>query len=409
MKMKDGEEIDSKYRWVVAVTAGILTATSFISLTSFSVAVPFIAGTLKTNANIVSAFGVDGFSIGLLVAFFIGSGGFFDTRIKLGVVVAQLLLIVPQLLIPIASSLWLLTLLRFFQGLVIMILALFSLQLSAWFRDDERAISLSFTMGAIPFGGAIGGILSTHLLILSWQAMYYVSASIMLLGAIVYLIFGRNPEGFERKISLSKERTRESVWDKKITWIMGFLPTPVAWSLFSMGGFLPNFAYHLGYETSRVGNLMLIWGISGAISCFVGAFIGDKLVKGKKNDVDIFHARLTVMVVADALAGIGALVVILLGTSFYWLLTGAVVNAFSQILAPNYWASLSNVFPPALMGKGAFAMGLLSNIPSAIGPLISSLLIGRVGWNGFFMIMVFLAGMGILLSVLAFYSNSIKT
>ncbi len=114
-------------------------------------------------------------------------------------------------------------------------------------------------------------------------------------------------------------------------------------------------------------------------------------------------------VVADALAGIGALVVILLGTSFYWLLSGAVVNAFSQILAPNYWASLSNVFPPALMGKGAFAMGFLSNIPSAIGPLISSLLIGRFGWNGFFMIMVFLAGMGIFLSVLAFYSNSIKT
>ncbi len=395
------------YRWIMAVITGVVTATSFISLTSFGVAVPFIAKFMKMNTNVVSTFGVDAFSIGLFAAFFVGSSGFFDTKIKLGVIVAQLLLIVPQVLIPNVSSLWLLTILRFSQGLVIMVLALFSVQLAGWFKPSERAISLSFTMGAIPLGGAIGGVLAGHLLILGWQGMYYASALIMVMGAFIYFVFARNPKGFEEKILSSKQKVHETVWNKKITWIMGFLPAPVAWSLFSLGGFLPNFGYHLGYKASQVGDLMLVWGAVGAISCFVGALIGDRMVKNKKSDIEIFHARLDVMMMANILAGIGALIMIFLGSSsFIWLMVGATINTFSQILAPNYWASLSNVFPTALMGTGAFAMGLLSNVPSAIGPLISSFMIDKIGWDGFFALIVLLSGVGVILNILAAHSKT---
>ncbi len=386
----------------MALVTGFLVTTSFISLTSFGVAMPFIARSIGVNPILVNTFGVDSFSIALFVAFFLGSGGVFDTRIKLGVLIAQVALIVPQFVIPSVSTLWLLTILRFCQGLVIMILALFSLQLSGWFNPSERAISLSFTMGGIPLGGAIGGILSSRLLALGWQEMYYLSALIMIIGAVTYFIFARNAKKFEEEILASKQKTRVNVWSHKMTWIMGFLPTPVAWSLFSMGGFLPSFGYHLGYKTLQVGNLMFLWGILGGASCFIGALIGDKMVKGREKNDDILHARLNIMMIADVLVAVGALMIIFLGPmSFIWLVIGAVINAFSQILAPNYWASLSNVFPTALMGAGAFALGLLSNIPSAIGPLTSSFLIDRIGWNGFFAIMVVLAGVGVFLNISA--------
>lgn len=395
-------EVVSNYRWVMAVIAGILVTTSFISLTSFGIATPFIAKSMNIDVTTVSNFGVDSFSIALFVAFFLGSSGFFDTRIKLGVFTAQVFLIVPQFLIPSVHLLWLLTVLRFCQGLVIMILALFSLQLSGWFKPSERAVSLSFTMGAMPLGGAVGGILSSRLLAFGWRWMYYISALLMITGAVTYFIFARNARRFEEEILASKQKPHGSVWNQKLTWIMGLLPTPVAWSLFSMGGFLPSFGYHLGYKTFQVGNLMLIWGIAGAISCFIGALIGDKMVKGKCGNDDIFHARLNIMMLANVLVGVGASIIMFLGPySFAWLIIGAIINAFSQILAPNYWASLSNIFPIALMGTGAFAMGLLSNIPSAVGPLVSSFIINGIGWPGFFLIMVLLSIFGIFINILA--------
>lgn len=172
--------------------------------------------------------------------------------------------------------------------------------------------------------------------------------------------------------------------------------------LFSMGGFLQSFGYHLGYKTLQVGDLMFLWGILGAASCFIGALIGDKMVKGKYKNDDIFYTRLNIMMIANVLVGVGALIIIFLGPrSFTWLVIGAIINTSSQILAPNYWASLSNIFPIALIGAGAFALGLLSNIPSAVGPLTSSFLINGIGWNGFFAIMVVLAGIGIFLNISA--------
>ncbi|WP_051962850.1 MFS transporter [Mesoaciditoga lauensis] len=388
------------YRWVVALTAGAITATSFISLTSFSVATPFIAQTTGMRTELVNTIGVDAFSIALFVAFLMGSGGFFDTKIKLGVFIAQASLIIPQFLIPTLLSPWLLALLRFSQGLVIMMLALFSIQLTGWFKPTERALSLSFTMGAIPLGGAIGGISSSYFLKFGWQNMYYINGLFMLLGNVIYFGFSKTSKSFEEKVITSKAKVKVNIWTKKITWMMGFLPMPVAWSLFSMGGFLPTFGYHLGYKPSQIGTLMLTWGIAGGISCFVGAIIGDSLAKRKSSNQEIFHARLVVMLIANVLVGAGALLMLCLGSrSFGWLIVGAIINTFSQILAPNYWASLSNIFPPALIGVGAFALGLLSNIPSAVGPLISSWMINQTGWNGFFVVMIALAIVGILLGL----------
>ncbi len=48
------------------------------------------------------------------------------------------------------------------------------------------------------------------------------------------------------------------------------------------------------------------------------------------------------------------------------------VNAFMMKLPPNYWATPGTIFPLALIGAGAFGMGLISNWANAAGPLMSS-------------------------------------
>ena len=95
----------SAYRWLMAAVCGLIMTTSFISLTAFGVAAPQIARSMHVQLQSLTSYGVDSFSIGLFVAFFLGHGGIFDTRIKTGVLLAQTLLIIPQFLIPLTTSL----------------------------------------------------------------------------------------------------------------------------------------------------------------------------------------------------------------------------------------------------------------------------------------------------------------
>ncbi|MFQ1021717.1 hypothetical protein [Tardisphaera saccharovorans] len=80
---------------------------------SFRILSSDIAASTRTSAAQVQQVGVDYFSVGLFAAFFLGHSGIFDRRIRKGVVLAQAFLIIPQFLIPFATSLWELGALRF--------------------------------------------------------------------------------------------------------------------------------------------------------------------------------------------------------------------------------------------------------------------------------------------------------
>ena len=393
-------EQTSPYRWVMALVAGILMTTSFISLTAFSIVSSSIAQTIGVATGTVDAYGVDAFSIGLFVAFFLGHGGLFDARIRTGILVAQIFLIVPQFLIPLAGSLELLVALRFFQGLMIMMLALFSIQLSGWFRPSERGRSLAFTLGAITLGSAAGGILSGLLSSMSWQDAYYVTGFVMLAGAIIYFVFARDPETQAESMTKAKKARHQGAWKNPMTWIMGVVQIPVTWTLFSIGGFLPAFSEHLGYSATETTDLVIVWGITGFVAAFIGSIIGDRWSSKGRTNRDIFISRLRIMAIADAMMGTGALLMILIGdVSYYYLVIAVMINAFLMMLPPNYWASTGSVFPLAIMGSAAFGMGLISNSADAIGPLVSSVLVPDFGWNGVFLIMVVLAFIGVGINV----------
>ncbi len=399
-------EQESGYRWVMSFICGLLMVTSFISLTAFGVAAPDIAKSMSVPLQTLTTYGVDSFSIGLFVAFFLGHGGLFDTHIKTGVLVAQILLIVPQLLIPVVQSLWLLAILRFSQGLVIMMVALFSIQLAGWFKPSERGISLGASLGALPLGGAVGGLISARLASLGWQTMYYVTAAIMIFGAVVYSIVAKDSETQKKELEAARGKPHASAWKYKMTWIMGLVQIPLNWALFSIGGFLPDYGYHLGYTQGRVGNVMFVWGVAGFFAAFFGSLIGDTWSRGKTTNQGIVRSRLNVISLGNLVMGIGALMILYLSPiSYAWFMISAIVVVFMMMVVPNYWATPGNVFPAATLGAGAFGMGLISNSTSAIGPLVSSAMVPTVGWSGVFWIMAVIAFLGIGINIWAAHSE----
>ena len=398
------EEQKSSYRWVMAAVCGLLMTTSFISLSSFGILSKSIAETFGLNSSSVTVLGVDSFSIGLFIAFFLGHGGIFDTRMRTGVLVAQIFLIVPQFLIPVSYNLFLLVALRFFQGLMIMMLAIFSLQLEGWFRPSERARSLAFTLGAIMLGSAAGGILSGVLSKLSWQEDYYITGIVMIAGAVVYFIFARNSSTQIEMLKKERSEKHPSAWRNPLTWLMGISQIPVTWTLFSMGGFLPSYSLYLGYSHIETDYVIIVWGFSGFIAAFIGAYLGDRRSRNTESNRDVLRGRMQIMTAADALMGIGALLMILTApVSYYAIVVAAVINGFLMMFPPNYWALPGNIFPSAIIGAGAFGMGLISNSADAIGPLVSSLL--RSHWDAVFIIMAAVALAGIIVNIYISHAN----
>lgn len=399
-------EEKSQYRWVMAAIAGLLMTTSFISLTSFGILSTKMASSFGISSGTLSVLGIDSFSIGLFVAFFLGQGGIFDTRLKSGVLIAQIFLIVPQFLIPIFYNIVVLIALRFFQGLMIMMLALFSIQLEGWFPPDERARSLAFTLGAISLGSAAGGLLSGVLKSFSWQESYYITGIIMVAGAAVYFIFARDSKSQRKEISQAESRKHGNALKNPMVIIMGVIQLPLSWVLFSIGGYLSSYSYHLGYSIAQTGILIVAWGLSGFIAAFVGALLGDHLSKGKTSNRDILKSRLLIMTVADILMAAGIILMITIGSlSFYDLMLAAIINGFLMMFPPNYWALPGNIYPLALVSAGAFGMGLISNSADAIGPLVTSSLISDLGWNGVFLIMLGLSIFGIFMNIYLFRSK----
>lgn len=379
----------------MAAVSGILMTTSFISLTSFGIFSGEIAATNGLNPDTLNALGVDAFSIGLFVAFFLGHNGFFDTRIRTGVLVAQLFLIVPQFLIPMAGSLWAIVTLHFFQGLMIMMLALFSVQMSRWFRPNQRASSLAFTLGAISLGSAASGFLSSLFEGFTWQQAYYITGGLMVMGAAIYFALARRAPSFDPLLLKSQKASHSSAWKNPMTWYMGILQLPLTWTLFSIGSFLPDYLNYLGYTANIAMDIIMVWGITGFAAAFLGGILGDRLVNVKKKHRDIFLARLKIIAVSNALMGLGALLMISVGgSSVYALIAAVILNSFMLMTPPNFWALPDSVFPLPLIGAGAFGMGLISNSADAVGPLVSSVL--TTNWNMVFGIMVVISFLGVL-------------
>lgn len=399
-------EEKSPYRWVMAALAGLLMTTSFISLTSFGILSTKMATSFGISSGTLSVLGIDSFSIGLFAAFFLGQGGIFDTRLKEGVLIAQIFLIIPQFLIPVFYNVAVLIALRFFQGLMIMMLALFSIQLEGWFPPDERARSLAFTLGAISLGSAAGGLLSGVLKSFSWQESYYITGIIMVAGAALYFAFARDSKSQRKAIIQAEGGKHENALKNPLVIIMGIIQLPLSWVLFTIGGYLSSYSYHLGYSTGQTSTLIVAWGLSGFVAAFVGAFIGDHLSKSKTSNRGILKSRLLVMTIADILMAAGIVLMIIIGSfSFYDLVLAAVVNGFLMMFPPNYWALPGNIYPLAMVSAGAFGMGLISNSADAIGPLVTSSLISDLGWNGVFLIMLGLSIFAIFMNMYLFRSK----
>ena len=116
------EEKRGGYKWWVTVISAMAMMGVFAAITAYAVTLPIFSEELGVTQS-TAALGGTTFLVGFVMG--VITGGFVSDRIgiKGAVLVAMILLIVPQFIIPYVTNFTLILVLRFIQGLVGMAVA----------------------------------------------------------------------------------------------------------------------------------------------------------------------------------------------------------------------------------------------------------------------------------------------
>ena len=291
------EAKESGYRWVILAVNFVFLAFAYASLTTWSVAIPELSKTFSltsASAQLGSSLLMAGYAIGSFVE------SLFASRIglkKTGLL-AAILLLIPQFVIPFLGYYGLILLLRFLQGWGIVWFVTTSMT-TAWFPLAQRGMASGIVSAAIPFGIGFGGLLTGRLLEVAgtWQKSFIEFGFIVAAVALLWALLARDPVAVS-----STPSSDDSIFSSPpvgpfaslVGWLVALCLFANAWQLIGLNTVLPSYMYSLGYHPSQAGAALLVAGLIGVVSTPLGGIVSDRLIL---RGVDAVKARAYVMAI----------------------------------------------------------------------------------------------------------------
>ncbi|GAB6101292.1 MFS transporter [Thermococcus atlanticus] len=344
----------------------------------------------------------DAFVIGLFVAFLLGGTGIFKGSFKKSVALIVSFAAIPQFILPFVGSWWIVVALRFFQGFIVALIAVFSTQVARLFLA-ERPFAKGIILSGI-FWGGLYGITFARLFVPAgsdWSAVervFLISAGIMYLAlALWWLVV----EDFEIPHE-EKGGSGVSVWKFPFTWVFGFTFFPALWIIFTLGSFT---LHHVNFTDSQVANLVTALEISMALWSIIMGYLGYRLSVKNPSHRGLFRAIVSVMITSYAIAFIG-LFIVWKGISsgqYIMALIGLAITGIVQGTGPAFWTTAPAAYPKEIYPKASFALGLLSNSANAVAPNVMFILVSSVSAG-----MVIFLGVALLGIILLLVSLKMK-
>jgi MFS family permease len=373
------------YCWVIVALWFLLRMGNSVSLTDYSLALPFITKeygvapkTLFADAGLLT------YSFGLFIVYFANVRGWMNTRVRLAVFVAQFFIAVPSILIPLVHSYEAILALRFMQGLWFMELGLCAISFAGWFGRTSLAISVGVPLAALQFGSAVGGTITRYItLATSWQDGFYVAAGIDVAATLLFFALYRDAAGYCANLQSAREKHTEaarsgrahlpSVWRWPATYSIGLAQNATTMLFASIPFLVPLFGYSLHIPKKTVADTVQLYGyISGGV-IILGALVGSALVANAPSLRAVFRRRNHTRYVSYALATAG-LILLLTDHTVTGYMTGSVLISCVLFNIGNYWAEMAEVAPDGFQGDFIFAAGTVASFGFIGGPLLTILL-----------------------------------
>jgi MFS family permease len=345
------------------------------------------------------AYQQDAYVVGLFVAFLLGSTSLFKGSFKRSVGLIVSFAAIPQFLIPFVGNWWLVVALRFFQGFIVALIAVFSNQIARLFLA-ERPFAKGIILSGIFWGGLYGISLAKWAggSNASWSSVretFLLSAVVMY---VMLAIWWALVEDFE----IPKEAhssSGASVWKMPFTWVFGFTFFPALWIIFTFGSFT---LHHASFTDAQNSNLVMALEVSMGLWSIIMGYLGYRLSIRNTSNRGLFKAIVSVMTVSYAVTVLGLLVVWkgVTGSEYALALLGFAIAGIVQGTGPAFWTTAPAAYPKEIYPEASFALGLISNSANAVAPNVMFVLVS--GFSEGMVIYIAMALLGILLLLASF-------
>ncbi|WP_297502126.1 MFS transporter [Thermococcus sp.] len=359
----------------------------------------------KFKGTVIAHYGITGgamgyqqtaFVVGLFVAFLLGGTSLFKGSFKRSVALIVSFAAIPQFIIPFVGNWWVVVALRFFQGFIVALIAVFSNQIGRLFLA-ERPFAKGIILSGIFWGGMYGINLA------SWASHSYtgwesVKVAFLISAAIMYAMLGLwwlLVEDFE--IPKEKRSSSANVWKMPFTWVFGFTFFPALWIIFTLGSFT---LHHTEFSGSETANLVMALEVSMGLWSIIMGYLGYRLSLKNTSNRGLFRAIVSVMTISYAVTFAGLFIVwkSILGSDYTLALLGFAVTGIIQGTGPAFWTTAPATYPKEIYPEASFALGLISNSANAIAPNVMFLLVQGVTQGMLVFLAMPLLGMVLLLA-----------
>ena len=337
------------------------------------------------------------FVVGLFVAFLLGGTSLFKGSFKRSVALIMSFAAIPQFIIPFVGSWWAVVFLRFFQGFIVALIAVFSNQVGRLFLA-ERPFAKGIILSGIFWGGIYGISLAkwASSAYAGWKAVevaFLISAVVMYLMLAIWWFL---VEDFE----IPKERQTAkgvSVWKMPFTWVFGFTFFPALWIIFTLGSFT---LHNVQFSGSQVANLVMTLEVSMGLWSIIMGYLGYRLSVKNTSNRGLFKSIVSVMTLSYVVTFIGLFVVwkSILANDYTLAMLGLAITGIVQGTGPAFWTTAPAAYPKEIFPEASFALGLISNSANAVAPNVMFILVRGVTTGMIIFLVMALLGILLLLA-----------
>jgi MFS family permease len=376
----------------------LFLAFAYAGLSTWSVAIPNLQKTFNLSATMIQLGGsmlMLGYGVGSLVESIISA----KIGLKKTGLLAAVMLLVPQFLIPYIPSYGLILFLRFIQGWGIVWFITVAM-VTGWFPIETRGVASGVVGGSIPFGVGMGGIIAGWLIaqVGSWQTSFMYFGAIVIVIVAIWLAVVKDPPK-SAETPAAKAKSTVSPYSYAAGWLVAFALFFNFVALIGLYTVLGPYLYHLGYQSTQVGTGLLACGLIGAVTTPLSGIIGDSLVRKGGSPVKV---RAYIMGFAFLLAAITAFLVPAIAPAGYgsMLFIAILAGAGVPMTNASIGALPTDMLKDPIIANKLF--GLMILIGAAVGgtlaPVVATAVATSAGWNMGFAFLGVAALLGCLLS-----------
>ncbi|ASJ03291.1 MFS transporter [Thermococcus profundus] len=315
--------------------------------------------------------------VGLFVAFLLGGTSLFKGSFKRSVALIMSFAAIPQFIIPFVGNWWMVVILRFFQGFIVALIAVFSTHIARMFVA-ERPFAKGVVLSGIFWGGLYG------ILLVKWaggksaewgavKEVFLISALVMYAALALWWIL---VDDFE--IPKTKHSSKGSnVWKMPFTWVFGFTFFPALWIIFTLGSFT---IHNTSFTDPQVSNLVIALEVSLGLWSIIMGYLGYRLSVSNPSNRGLFKAIVSVMTISYIVTFLGLFVIwkAIAANDYTLALVGFAITGIVQGTGPAFWTTAPATYPKEIYPEASFALGLISNSANAVAPNVMFMLVHGV-------------------------------